>query len=246
MAVLRHDVSKKQHRERSQPLERKKWGLLEKKKDYQLRSQDFHRKEAHLKLLRKKAKERNPDEYHHGMVNKKTDKHGVLVSERGNEELSNSAAKLLKTQDSGYIKTLHDVEAKKIEKLESQLMFKAQGKHQVFVDSVEEAEGFSAAKHFKTDASLINRRENRLRRSQLEEDEHIIHGDVNGNSPVVNDKKRLQKYKELARRMERKQELETVQSEMDLQRELMKKGDKKKVVGKDGKTSWKWKNVRKK
>lgn len=242
MAILRHDVAKKQHRERAQPNERKKWGLLEKKKDYKLRAQDYHKKEAYLKHLKNKVSERNPDEYHHGMVNKKTDNRGIVISERGNEELSNSAAKLLKTQDSGYVKTLHDTESRKIEKLEADLMFKSQGNHKVFVDSTDDAQKFSAAKYFHTDPSLVNRRENRLRKSQLESKELEAGTELTENL----NKKRMQKYKELNRRSQRKEELGKVQQEMNLQRELMKKGDKKKTVDKDGKVSWKWKNVRKK
>uniref|UniRef100_A0A060TCM8 U3 small nucleolar RNA-associated protein 11 n=1 Tax=Blastobotrys adeninivorans TaxID=409370 RepID=A0A060TCM8_BLAAD len=241
---LRHNIAKKQHRERSQPLERRKWGLLEKKKDYQLRSKDFHRKEAALKLLRKKASERNPDEYHHGMNSQKTDKNGILITDRGNEVLSNSGAKLLKTQDSGYVRTLNGTEQNKIKKLESQLLFESQGNHTIFVDSEEDAKSFSAAKYFDTDPTMVNRRENRLKKSQLEQLDDKVDF-MNEDDKEYLERKRMSKFKELKRRMERQQELATVQQEMDLQRELMKKGEKKKVV-KDGKVTWKWKNVRKK
>jgi U3 small nucleolar RNA-associated protein 11 len=234
--VLRHDIAKKQHRERAQPLERRKWGLLEKKKDYKLRAQDFHRKEAHLKLLRKKATERNPDEFYHSMTSNRTDRRGILVVDRGNQVLTNDQAKLLKTQDSGYIRTLTNSERRKIDKLESEVMFQSNGSHTVFVDSEESAEAFSPAKYFDTDESLLNRRENRLRKSQLE----------NGvlEERVVDEKERLLKFKELDQRLDRQNDLTTVQLEMDLQRELMKKGDKKRIE-KDGKTFYKWKNVRK-
>jgi U3 small nucleolar RNA-associated protein 11 len=237
MAPLRHDVAKKQHRERAQPLERRKYGLLEKKKDYKLRSADFHRKDAQLKLLRKKATERNPDEFSHGMINSRTDKNGVLISDRGNQVLSVDAAKLLKTQDSGYVRTLASRERQQIDKLESGLLFSAEGNHTVFVDDERSAKEFDPAKHFDTDASLVNRRENRLRVSQLERSEL--------SESKVDDRKRASKFKELGRRLDRQTELVKVQQEMDLQRELMKKGDKKKVE-KDGKVFYKWKAVRKK
>ncbi|ODQ63929.1 U3 small nucleolar RNA-associated protein 11 [Nadsonia fulvescens var. elongata DSM 6958] len=245
MANFTHNIAKKQHKERAQPIERKKLGLLEKKKDYQLRSKDYHAKQARLKLLRKKVSERNPDEFHHGMLSSKTDDRGILQKDRGNEVLSVDAAKLLKTQDSGYVKTMRNNEIRKIEKLEKELILKAVGKHTVFVDSASEAQSFDVAKYFNTDKSLINRRENRLRRSQLEDTENIISKSLEGFQQQKINKKRASKYKELESRMKRESELSQVNSEMDLQRELMKKGDKKKITNKDGSTSWKWKKERK-
>jgi U3 small nucleolar RNA-associated protein 11 len=235
--LRRHDVAKKQHRERAQPLERKKWGLLEKKKDYKLRAQDFHRKEAQLKILRKKASERNADEYDHGMVRKSTDKKGILITGRGSEVLSNDAAKLLKTQDSNYIKTLSNNEKRQIEKFEKQLLFTSRGDHTVFVDNKAEAVNFSPTEFFGTTDEFLKKRDNRLRKEQLEELNSV--GENNFG------KKRLSQYKLLKGRLERQAELERIQQEMDLQRELMKKGEKKKII-QNGKVSWKWKNIRKK
>lgn len=234
--LRRHDIAKKQHRERAQPLERRKWGLLEKKRDYKLRAQDFHRKEAQLKILRKKASERNVDEYSHGMVRKKTDKNGILITERGNEVLSNDAALLLKTQDSNYVKTLNNNEKRQIEKVEKQLLFSSRGEHTVFVDYSKQAEEFSPQEFFNTTEELLDRRENRLRKDQVD----LL--DIEENRFQ---NQRLSSYKKLNSRLKRQAELEKVQQEMDLQRELMKKGEKKKIM-KDGKVSWKWKNVRKK
>ncbi len=56
------------HRERSQPSNRTKLGLLEKHKDYVERARDYHAKERQIKGLRIKASQRNPDEFHHGMI----------------------------------------------------------------------------------------------------------------------------------------------------------------------------------
>jgi hypothetical protein len=51
MASLRNVVKRREHRERAQPAERRHLGLLEKKKDYKQRANDFHRKEKELKRL---------------------------------------------------------------------------------------------------------------------------------------------------------------------------------------------------
>ena len=59
------------HRERAQPGFRKHLGLLEKKKDYKLRANNFKQKEAKLLQLRKKAEFKNPDEFYMAMVNAK-------------------------------------------------------------------------------------------------------------------------------------------------------------------------------
>lgn len=228
-----HDIAKKQHRERAQPQSRKKWGLLEKKKDYRLRAQDYHRKEAHLALLRSKASQANKDEFNFKMIKAKT-KDGVLVASRGAEVLNDEQAKLFKTQDAGYLRTLINNEQSKIDKAKATLLAEGSGKHTVFVEDEDELENFDAAKHFDTDRKLLHRRQNRLRNDQLKE--------VDIHQAAENSLKDLQT---LQKRLNRREELDLVQQELALQRELMKKGDKKKIVNKDGTVTYKWKKVRK-
>ena len=78
MSALRNAVKRKTHKERSQPGDRRKFGLLEKKKDYVLRARDFHKKEDAIKALKTKAAYRNPDEFYFGMQRNRT-KDGVHV-----------------------------------------------------------------------------------------------------------------------------------------------------------------------
>lgn len=62
------DFHAREHRERSQPERRQKWGLLEKHKDYVIRAKNYHSKQDRLKKLREKALNRNPDEFYFKMI----------------------------------------------------------------------------------------------------------------------------------------------------------------------------------
>ena len=103
MSSLRNAVKRKTHKERSQPGERKRLGLLEKHKDYVLRAQDYNKKQEHLKKLRLKAAFRNPDEFYFKMVKSKT-KNGVHISEKNHgKTYTNEEIKSMKAQDMSYV-----------------------------------------------------------------------------------------------------------------------------------------------
>jgi hypothetical protein len=63
---------RREHRERSQPNYRSKMGMLEKHKDYVLRAKDYSSKKQRLQSLKRKAEERNPDEFYFKMSKTKT------------------------------------------------------------------------------------------------------------------------------------------------------------------------------
>ena len=121
MSALRNAVKRKTHKERSQPGERRKFGLLEKKKDYVLRARDFHKKEDAIKVLKTKAAYKNPDEFYFGMQRSRT-RDGVHVG-RADESNKYTAEELalMKTQDVKYVGLKASVEAKKAEKLRANL-----------------------------------------------------------------------------------------------------------------------------
>lgn len=108
-------MSRRNHRERAQPLNRQKLGLLEKHKDYVHRARDYKSKKERISKLREKAAFRNKDEFYWGMVKGKT-RGGVAIADRGNEALSTDVVKLLKSQDVGYIKTQISQDEKVCEK----------------------------------------------------------------------------------------------------------------------------------
>ncbi|PSS08530.1 hypothetical protein M430DRAFT_53923 [Amorphotheca resinae ATCC 22711] len=140
MSSMRNAVQRRNHRERGQPEERQKWGLLEKHKDYSARARDFNQKKAKLKQLRQKVLEKNPDEFYFGMMSRKgpsTGKNsdGTVAGDRGNVALSQDAVRLYKTQDLGYIRTMRNKTAKEVAELEQRVVgIKGEGRKIVFVD----------------------------------------------------------------------------------------------------------------
>ncbi|KAF2458090.1 small-subunit processome [Lineolata rhizophorae] len=185
MSSMRNAVQRRNHRERAQPLERQKWGILEKHKDYALRAKDHKAKATKLKALRQKAADRNPDEFHFAMMSARTGAHGERLADRGNKALSEDVVRLLKTQDAGYIRTMLQRARREREKLEEGFMVeekgegvmglkgvgggKKKGKHTVFVGDVEEQKGFRPEEWFGTDKEGLSRSWNRPRRQQEDE-----------------------------------------------------------------------------
>ncbi|KJK91439.1 hypothetical protein H633G_04654 [Metarhizium anisopliae BRIP 53284] len=131
MSSMRNAVARRPHRERAQPLERGRLGLLEKHKDYSLRAKDFNKKKAQLKSLRQKAADRNEDEFYFGMMSRKgagsklkdgKSWTGKLEGDRGNRAMDVDTVRLLKTQDIGYIRTMRQGVVKEIARLEQQVV----------------------------------------------------------------------------------------------------------------------------
>ncbi|SCU92273.1 LAFA_0F09208g1_1 [Lachancea sp. 'fantastica'] len=253
MAKLVHNIQKKQHRERSQESGRSRLGFLEKHKDYVKRAQNFHQKEATLKILREKAQQRNPDEFYHGMHSRSVDSRGLLKQSRHARDedpsLSTAQVKLLKTQDANYVRTLRQNERQVLEKQAQETMFKSKGAHTVFVDNRDALQSFDAAKHFRTTPEMLARRENRLTRDQL-----ASQGLKTGSAAALKSsgmdvetlhRKRLKKLRQIQQHQERERQLSSVLERMDTQREGMKKGNKKKIQDAEGKVTFKWKKQRK-
>ncbi|KAI1358536.1 small-subunit processome [Xylaria arbuscula] len=133
MSSLRNAVNRRVHRERDQLQERKgRYGLLEKHKDYRLRAQDHNKKKAQLKSLRKKAEDRNEDEFYFGMLSRKGPEtrlssgskkwDGTVAGDRGNKGLDVDVVRLLKTQDMGYIRSVRNVAMKEVRALEERVI----------------------------------------------------------------------------------------------------------------------------
>jgi U3 small nucleolar RNA-associated protein 11 len=238
MSSLRNAIQRRNHKERSQPYERQKWGLLEKRKDYQLRATDHKRKKAALKTLSTLAKTRNPDEFFFAMTSSRTRDGGVRVAERNTaQELDQDHVKLLKTQDAGYLRLQSAMEQAKIEELRAKCQFVGddEGKHTVFVEDQEEVRGFDAAEHFGTHPELVGRRFNRPRLEQLremqEEKKRTETKEMEKSRRRMEEverkkleKARLRNYQELEARLKRLEDLKKLEREQELQRARMGKG----------------------
>ena len=174
-STLRNAVKRITHKERSQPEARKKLGLLEKHKDYVIRANDYKKKQKVLSSLRKKAEERNPDEFYHHMYSSKV-KDGRHV-ELNKKEISQELLQLVQSQDVSYLLHKKAVDEHKIQRLKEGMQLIGDVKprsHKIFVETEEDLENFDAAKHFDTLPELLDRSYNRPRLSQLELEKEAI------------------------------------------------------------------------
>ncbi|KMZ66573.1 putative U3 small nucleolar RNA-associated protein [Zostera marina] len=248
MSSIRNAVSRRAHKERSQPNARRKFGILEKHKDYVVRAKAYHKKDETLRVLKEKAASRNPDEFHTKMM-KKVHKEraalrdpdefhskmmkGVVDGVHRNEAQKNDYTPdeimLINTQDISYVRYKIQTEKKEIERLSSTLHFLDNtpcNKHIYFADDRKEA------------------KEILLKKSQMKKSSIIAE------VPSKIKRKVASSYKQLEAHKVRAAELQNVYDEMCLQKELQKKGTKRKLredelVNPTSKPVYKWRMERK-
>lgn len=221
------------HHERSQPGFRKHLGLLEKKKDYKLRADDYHKKQNTLSALRKKALEKNPDEFYFKMINSQL-QDGVHVAKKPEEEVevTEEQKKMMRTQDIKYIEMKRVAEAKKIERLKGELHLldadsKQRNKHTFFVDSKKEVQSFNLAKQLNTVPELVDRVYNRPTLETLETKR--IQGAVEPQSMEKFAKQRKHQYKILSQRIDREKKMFVIAQKIQTRKDLQDKNKKVKV-----------------
>ncbi|KAH1045612.1 hypothetical protein J1N35_036396 [Gossypium stocksii] len=230
MSSLRNAISRRAHKERAQPSSRKKFGLLEKHKDYVVRAKAFHKKEETLRKLKEKAAFRNPDEFYFQMIKTRT-VDGVHKPESLANKYTQEELMLMKTQDIGYILQKLQSERKKIEKLTAVLHSvdnHPSNRHIYYADDREEA---------------------RELQSQASESRVTP---PSGDIPDLIKRKTAGSYREVEARNSRVNQLEKLYMEMSLKKELQgrKKGRKRKLredelVIPTSKPVYKWRSERK-
>jgi len=229
MSSLRNAVKRVAHKERAQPEGRKRLGLLEKHKDYVERSRDFHKKQNYLKTLKKKAEDRNPDEFYFKMNNSKV-VNGVH-KEIKDKSLDMSVVQHLKTQDLGYIIHKKAVNDKKVEKMKKNLHLigdKTARSHKIFVDDEKDVESFNLATHFDTTPALAKQAHNRVKLETIEKQVETMPR-VSAALIKKASEKRSKAYKELDQRVKRGEKLSGALQKLTTQRNLMGKGSKRKI-----------------
>lgn len=227
-----------------------------------LRARDFHKKERAIKTLRRKAEERNPDEFYFAMERSRT-KDGVHIATTAEANAyTQDELRLMKTQDVGYLTMKTQSERAKVERAKQSLhqlggSRQTDGsnnnnsrRHTVFVDSDDDVGAFDAAEHFETPSELMGRAYNRPRASQLASGSVLVGGVGEGETMrrvaerVGRQSKRA--YEELAWREERQGALNRAREFLEGQKKAMAGGRKVKVSG-HGATGkvFRWKSERK-
>ncbi|KAK2079278.1 hypothetical protein QBZ16_002969 [Prototheca wickerhamii] len=248
---LKDAVARRTYRERAQPAARRKFGLLEKKKDYVQRAKDYHKKEKAIQVLQQKAELRNPDEFYFAMEKSRTRQGVHVVPTAEANKYSQEELRLMRTQDIGYLGVKARTEAKKVEKLQKSLHLvgAATPRHTVFVESQQEQESFDPAAYFDTDPSLLDRTFNRPRTEQLAQPAPLQPGQTPQGVAARTELRVAKAYKELLQRQQRERTLSKLASKMAVTKEVMGKGRKRKLSPEEAggkKDVFRWKAERKK
>uniref|UniRef100_A0A915DYU0 Probable U3 small nucleolar RNA-associated protein 11 n=1 Tax=Ditylenchus dipsaci TaxID=166011 RepID=A0A915DYU0_9BILA len=162
-------------------------GRIEKKKHWIARARDFQEKNNKLRHLRRKAEERNPDEFHFHMTRSQVGLDGIHRDVDLSDEDTETQKLLGDVRDLKYVRHKLSVELKKIEKLKSVLHFP---KCKVCCSC-------TASTDEKVDAE---------------------EGSSNGYLAQRVEKEKRKQYSELAKRVERAEELRVVLNKIELKR----------------------------
>lgn len=210
-------TNQKTHRERHQPESRKHLGILEKKKDYKVRAKHYNEQRESIKFFKRVALDKNPNEFYHHMVNSKL-KNGVHHEKaKPDEELTEDQLKLMRIQDTRYIDMKHQIEKRKVHRMQSHLHMidaanEIKNTHKFFADDQSELKNFDLCKRLNTHESLLGRKTNRLKLDDLEK---LNIDQVDTATLERMNKEKSKAYRELEKRIERERDLAVVKARMD-------------------------------
>ncbi|GMT37702.1 hypothetical protein PFISCL1PPCAC_28999 [Pristionchus fissidentatus] len=196
--------------------------------------------------------DKNPDEYHHHMVNSHTE-FGKHFEDNKKTDETELQKKLGSIRDLEYVKYHLHRERKKIDEMKSGLHLADStaggSKHTVFVDDEEQARSFDPCEYLDTDEALLGRAFNRPKGDQLVTNK--IKGAACKADVKAADSLRRTQYKELRKRMHREKELSVVVDKLELKKALAASAGcevKPKMIkkGKSDKAAvYKWTYIRK-
>lgn len=226
---MRNAVKRITHKERDQPSDRKrKFGQLEKHVDYKIRADDYKKKKNYIKTLKLKASERNPDEFYFNMNNSKVENgHHSDTSLNASRSLDVDQAQIFKTQDLGYLNMKNSIERAKINKLRENLHWTDSSAHPP-----------------KTHKKFIYGDEN-IPTDEIESRQRVLISKAGAADLKAVYSSVSREYKELYARTKRSAKLEAAITQLNLQKNLMGKGVKRKVQSGET-TFYKWKRIRSK
>lgn len=186
---------------------------------------DYQRKQDALKLLRKKALDKNPDEFHFHMINSQLID-GRHYEKKNPEEFTEAQLKLMQSQDINYVMYKRSVELKKIEKLKASLHLldvadKPKNKHIFFTDTREEAATSSVAARLNTLPELLGRTYNVPSLDKLKDRKLFSEADVDTVGQLAKERDRA--YNELQRRVAREKQLKIILDKMTVKANIMVK-----------------------
>lgn len=222
--------NQKVHRERKNVLSN---GFLERKKDYKARSNEYNRRKEILSKLRKKALDKNPDEFFFRMKSSKLIDGVHYDIRKDDDELQPEELQLMQTQDLNYINYKHSIDRNKVEKLRGQLHWldsdpeRPKNNHIIFVE---------------------NRKQKKFEQNRLEAEaasSHRFRSDKDDNSDEVKELK----YRRLRNKIDREQFLRLLATKMQIKKQLLNKNEKAIKIKKGRKNSapvYQWKMERKK
>ncbi|OII74504.1 uncharacterized protein cubi_00057 [Cryptosporidium ubiquitum] len=235
MSSLKHSIHRRVHLERATPVNRLRFGILERKKDYKIRAKRYHEKENLLKSLSEKARTRNPDEFDFGMVKSRLEngRYKKIGSELPNGGLTSpEERKLAESQNLTYVNFRKSIDDKKIERMEKELT--------LFGQNMQRSHLFFDDEHEQPEANLQKNKSDTKKVKGLAS----ISNSENLSNEIV--KNITKSYKILNDTIARSKNLDKVSKHLELQKNLKSKGKKKKVINKDGNTEFVWYPKRKK
>lgn len=226
-------TNQRTHRERVNVLSK---GFLERKKDYQTRAREYNRRKEIFTKLRKKALDKNPDEFFFRMKSSQLIDGIHYDKRKDDDEYTPEELQLMQSQDINYVNFKRSIDLKKIPKLQSELHYldedpnKPRNTHTFFVENHQEK------------ANVFNKIKNTLTKSsvgkEMCENEELA---------SLNEIKEM-KYRRLYNKINREQFLKSLTLKMQIKRQLLNPKEQAKKISKGNNKKppvYQWKMQRK-